>query len=370
MLPIRRRSSIAVRSQSSAMAHFPARVNAACPPWRAMRDNRHDGSRGHRRRRSGGCADRHQPAAAGLRRAHQPARRRAFPALSAPAALEEADDRRDGRRAHLHTLRRPTTPRAGWTLCWACGSRAIDRERPRRAVRRRHGRSTTTAACSAPARGRAGWTLPGGDLPGVFYLRTLEDCERIKAAVATGARAVIIGGGYIGLEIAASLSKWQCEVTVLEALERVLNRVVALPVSDFFAAEHARHGVAIVTGAAVASARGRRQGGARALRRRPRVCRRHRRDRRRRGAQRRPRARRRARGRERHRGRRRSAAPAIPRSSPRATSPITRTTCSTGACGWNRCTMRWRRPRRSPARSRASRRLMPRCPGSGRISTI
>jgi 3-phenylpropionate/trans-cinnamate dioxygenase ferredoxin reductase subunit len=71
---------------------------------------------------------------------------------------------------------------------------------------------------------------------------------------------LIIGGGYIGLEIAASLSKWQCQVTVLEALERVLNRVVALPVSDFFAAEHARHGVRIVTGAAVAALEG--EGGA------------------------------------------------------------------------------------------------------------
>ncbi len=98
--------------------------------------------------------------------------------------------------------------------------------------------------------------LPGSDLQGVFYLRTLEDSERIKAAVAEGARAVIIGGGYIGLEIAASLSKWRCQVTVLEAQGRVLNRVVALPVSDFFAAEHARHGVEIVTGAAVASFEG------------------------------------------------------------------------------------------------------------------
>jgi 3-phenylpropionate/trans-cinnamate dioxygenase ferredoxin reductase subunit len=98
--------------------------------------------------------------------------------------------------------------------------------------------------------------LPGGDLAGVFYLRTLEDSLRIRAAVADGARAVIIGGGYIGLEIAASLTKWQCRVTVLEALERVLNRVVALGVSDFFAAEHARQGVAIETGATVAALEG------------------------------------------------------------------------------------------------------------------
>lgn len=98
--------------------------------------------------------------------------------------------------------------------------------------------------------------LPGHDLKGVFYLRTLEDSLRIRAAVADGARAVIIGGGYIGLEIAASLTTWQCRVTVLEALERVLNRVVALRVCDFFAAEHARQGVVIETGAAVAALEG------------------------------------------------------------------------------------------------------------------
>jgi 3-phenylpropionate/trans-cinnamate dioxygenase ferredoxin reductase subunit len=98
--------------------------------------------------------------------------------------------------------------------------------------------------------------LPGGDLPGTFYLRSLADCEAIKGAVASGARAVIIGGGYIGLEIAASLSKWQCRVSVLEAQARVLNRVVALPVSDFFAAEHARHGVEIVTDAVVMALEG------------------------------------------------------------------------------------------------------------------
>ncbi len=127
--------------------------------------------------------------------------------------------------------------------------------------------------------------LPGSDLEGVFYLRTLEDSLRIRDAVAHGTRAVIIGGGYIGLEIAASLTKWQCRVMVLEALERVLNRVVALSVSDFFAAEHARQGVVIETGAAVAALEGDRQGGACALRRRAGVRCRHRGDRDRRPAQ-------------------------------------------------------------------------------------
>jgi 3-phenylpropionate/trans-cinnamate dioxygenase ferredoxin reductase component len=98
--------------------------------------------------------------------------------------------------------------------------------------------------------------LPGEELAGVFYLRTLADSERIRAAVRPGARAVIIGGGYIGLEVAASLRKLGAEVAVLEALNRVMNRVVAPPVSDFFAAEHAQHGVAIETGALVAALEG------------------------------------------------------------------------------------------------------------------
>jgi 3-phenylpropionate/trans-cinnamate dioxygenase ferredoxin reductase component len=98
--------------------------------------------------------------------------------------------------------------------------------------------------------------VPGVDLPGALYLRILADADRIKAAVTPGANAAIIGGGYIGLEVAASLRKLGCTVAVIEALERVMNRVVAAPVSAFFAAEHARHGVEIVTDAAVAALEG------------------------------------------------------------------------------------------------------------------
>jgi 3-phenylpropionate/trans-cinnamate dioxygenase ferredoxin reductase subunit len=99
-------------------------------------------------------------------------------------------------------------------------------------------------------------TLPGAELEGVLYLRTLADAARIKAAAAGGGQAVIVGGGYIGLEVAASLTKLGCEVTVVEALARVMNRVVAPPVSAFFAREHAAHGVEILTGTAVAAFEG------------------------------------------------------------------------------------------------------------------
>ncbi len=105
------------------------------------------------------------------------------------------------------------------------------------------------ALCTGTRARRLG--LPGEDLEGVFYLRTLDDSQSLQAAVRPGARAVIIGGGYIGLEVAASLRKLGAHATVLEAEERVLQRVVAPPVSDFFAAEHGRQGVRIITGALV-----------------------------------------------------------------------------------------------------------------------
>jgi 3-phenylpropionate/trans-cinnamate dioxygenase ferredoxin reductase subunit len=95
--------------------------------------------------------------------------------------------------------------------------------------------------------------LPGTGLAGVLYLRTLADAARIRAAVRRGGRAVIVGGGYIGLEVAASLTKLGTEVTVVEALRRVMSRVVAPPVSDFFTREHAARGVAVLTGTEVAA---------------------------------------------------------------------------------------------------------------------
>jgi 3-phenylpropionate/trans-cinnamate dioxygenase ferredoxin reductase subunit len=93
--------------------------------------------------------------------------------------------------------------------------------------------------------------VPGTGLEGVLYLRTLADARRLREEVTAGTRAAIIGGGYIGLEVAASLRQLGAEVVVLEALPRVMSRVVAAPVSDFFTREHIAHGVAIMTGRTV-----------------------------------------------------------------------------------------------------------------------
>lgn len=98
--------------------------------------------------------------------------------------------------------------------------------------------------------------VEGGELPGVRYLRTMADARDIRSQAVSAGRAVVVGGGYIGLEVAASLRHLGAEVTVLEAQERVMNRVVAEPVSRFFTEEHRRHGVEILTGAGVSGFRG------------------------------------------------------------------------------------------------------------------
>ena len=66
--------------------------------------------------------------------------------------------------------------------------------------------------------------LPGADLPGIHYLRTLEDSRAIAAEAAPGKRAVIVGAGFIGLEVAASLTQLGVEVTVVEAMPRIWPR--------------------------------------------------------------------------------------------------------------------------------------------------
>ena len=88
--------------------------------------------------------------------------------------------------------------------------------------------------------------VPGQDLPHVYYLRDTQDVLAIKADVRAGKQAVIIGGGYIGLETAASLRKQGMEVTVLEAMDRILQRVTAPALSAFYKRVHTEEGVKIL----------------------------------------------------------------------------------------------------------------------------
>jgi NADPH-dependent 2,4-dienoyl-CoA reductase/sulfur reductase-like enzyme len=86
--------------------------------------------------------------------------------------------------------------------------------------------------------------VPGANQRGVFYVRDKADADAMMAALEAGAkRAVVIGGGYIGLEAAAVLRKLGCEVVLIEALDRVLARVAGEELSRFYEAEHRRQGV-------------------------------------------------------------------------------------------------------------------------------
>jgi 3-phenylpropionate/trans-cinnamate dioxygenase ferredoxin reductase subunit len=87
--------------------------------------------------------------------------------------------------------------------------------------------------------------VPGADLEGVHYLRTLADADRIRAGLGSGVRLLIVGAGYIGLEVAATARELGVEVTVLETAERPMSRVTCPEVSAFYEAEHARRGVRI-----------------------------------------------------------------------------------------------------------------------------
>jgi 3-phenylpropionate/trans-cinnamate dioxygenase ferredoxin reductase subunit len=97
---------------------------------------------------------------------------------------------------------------------------------------------------------------PGAELAGVHTLRTIADVDRIRAEAAAGRRLVIIGGGYIGLEVAATARELGMEVTVLEMAERVMARVTCAAVSAFYEAEHARAGVRIHCNARVRALHG------------------------------------------------------------------------------------------------------------------
>jgi 3-phenylpropionate/trans-cinnamate dioxygenase ferredoxin reductase subunit len=89
-------------------------------------------------------------------------------------------------------------------------------------------------------------TCPGTDLSGVHYLRGIADVAPIREDLKSGARVVIIGGGYICLETAATACHYGCTVTVLEMADRLMNRVVAPSVSEYFAQQHRMHGVDII----------------------------------------------------------------------------------------------------------------------------
>ncbi len=94
--------------------------------------------------------------------------------------------------------------------------------------------------------------LPGGELDGVVTLRSIADVDAIRQRLQQSEKLVVIGGGYIGLEVAAVARKMGHDVTVLEGRERVMARVVSPQVSEIFEKLHRSNGVDLRTGATIA----------------------------------------------------------------------------------------------------------------------
>jgi len=99
-------------------------------------------------------------------------------------------------------------------------------------------------------------SLPGDDLGGIYYLRDYNDVQKIKPYIKSGGNAVIVGGGYIGLEAAAVLRKSGMHVTVLEMMTRVLERVTVPEISEFYTRIHNEEGVEIHCGVAASGFEG------------------------------------------------------------------------------------------------------------------
>lgn len=99
-------------------------------------------------------------------------------------------------------------------------------------------------------------TCAGHDLAGIHTVRTRADVDRLLGEWDAVERIVVIGGGYIGLEASAALSKFGKSVTLVEAQDRVLARVAGEPLSRFYEAEHRAHGVTLMLGVGVSCIEG------------------------------------------------------------------------------------------------------------------
>lgn len=137
---------------------------------------------------------------------------------------------------------------AALNLDFRPGARATRIDRAARAVHLDSGESVAYDKLILATGGEARrLPVPGGDGPRVHYLRTLDESLAIRSALGPGRRLAVVGGGWIGLEVAATARKLGTAVTVLEALDRVCARAVPPSVSDFLRALHERNGVPIRT---------------------------------------------------------------------------------------------------------------------------
>ncbi|MFO7285780.1 MAG: FAD-dependent oxidoreductase [Gammaproteobacteria bacterium] len=138
------------------------------------------------------------------------------------------------------------------------GTRAVELEPAARRVRLDDGRivdyDRLILATGSKARRLA---VPGAELAGIHYLRTIDDVDAIAPELVPGRRLVLVGAGYIGLEVASVAVRRGLDVTVLEAADRVMSRVVGPAISAFYERYHRDAGVNIECGTVVSGFVGR-----------------------------------------------------------------------------------------------------------------
>ena len=157
-----------------------------------------------------------------------------------------------GELARERLMLRPAAFYAEKGVVLELGARVEELEPAARRVRLRDGRTLAydRLLLATGSRARA-LPVPGVDLAGVHYFRTITDVDSILASLAPAARVLLVGAGYIGLEVAASARQRGFDVTVLEAAERVMSRTVSAEISAFYDACHRAAGVTIHCGAGV-----------------------------------------------------------------------------------------------------------------------
>ena len=166
-----------------------------------------------------------------------------------------------GKQNQSQVLLRPDSFYRDHDIRWVAGETAVAIETHEHRVRLASGTAISyqTLVLAAGSRNRT-LPVPGADLDGVCYLRTLSEAVEIKQRLEQAQQVAVIGGGFIGLEVAASARTLGKAVTVMEALPRLMARVVAPVVSEFFRVSHTAQGVEVLLEAQVREIRGARLG--------------------------------------------------------------------------------------------------------------
>jgi len=138
-------------------------------------------------------------------------------------------------------------------LDWRPGVRATSIDREARQVRLSTDEGIPYDKLIFCSGGRARTTnLPGADMPDLFTLRTIDDAHALGEVLLPGKEIVVVGGGWIGLEVAATARRRGVEVTVVEMMTRLCQRTVPREISDYLSRLHTGQGVSLILGAGVA----------------------------------------------------------------------------------------------------------------------